>query len=137
MPTRQKKIKAILYLLNNQKGKAVDLGSGDGRIIIALALKGFEAHGYEINPFLVWWSRYKIRKAGLKGKAFVHKKSYWDEDFSEYDVIVVFGILNMMERLEKKMQKELNTGAVVVSSLFEFPNWEYYDKKDGVYIYQK
>ena len=39
--------------------KAVDLGSGDGRMVIELAKLGYEAHGYEINPLLVWQSRHK------------------------------------------------------------------------------
>ncbi|MBU4142330.1 hypothetical protein KKE99_05680, partial [Patescibacteria group bacterium] len=37
--------------------KAVDLGSGDGRIMIAMAKAGAIVHGYEINPLLVWWTQ--------------------------------------------------------------------------------
>jgi hypothetical protein len=37
--------------------RVADLGSGDGRIVIALAKEGFHATGYELNPWLVWWSR--------------------------------------------------------------------------------
>ena len=57
--------------------KAVDIGSGDGRIVIALAKKGLIAHGIEINPFLAMFSRFKINAAGLKGKAFIHRASFW------------------------------------------------------------
>ena len=48
-------IDRMIKLLNIKPGeKAVDIGSGDGRVVIALAKAGAEAHGYEINPLLVW-----------------------------------------------------------------------------------
>lgn len=37
--------------------RVADLGSGDGRIVIALAEQGFPSCGYELNPWLVWYSR--------------------------------------------------------------------------------
>ena len=52
--------------------KAADLGSGDGRVVCALARAGAEAHGYEINPVLVLISRRNIRREGLAGRAFIH-----------------------------------------------------------------
>ena len=46
-----------------------DLGSGDGRLAIALARAGVEeVHGYEINWLLVWYSRARVAKAGLSGQ---------------------------------------------------------------------
>ena len=42
--------------------KFVDLGSGDARVVIEFAQHGFESTGVEYNPFLVWWSRIKIKK---------------------------------------------------------------------------
>ena len=77
-PTSDRKLKIMMKLAKVKKGeKAVDHGSGDGKIVIALAKAGAEAHGYEINPLLVLFSRYKIKKAGLKGKAFIHWKNFW------------------------------------------------------------
>ena len=116
---------------------AADLGSGDGRLVIALAKRGLEAHGYEINPFLVLISRRKIRKLGLKNKAFVHFKSFWQTDLSAYDIITIFGIGFAMEKLEKKLQKELRSGARVVSNAFIFPNWKPRKKKDTAFLYVK
>jgi Xaa-Pro aminopeptidase len=56
--TGSRTVKTMTALANIQPGeKAADLGSGDGRILIAIARAGAEAHGYEINPFLVLWSR--------------------------------------------------------------------------------
>ena len=50
-PSKDDKIKTILKLSSpRKKDKILDLGSGDGRIVMAFAEKGYEAHGYEINP---------------------------------------------------------------------------------------
>lgn len=136
-PSTPKKIKIMMsYISQNDIKKAADLGSGDGRIIIALAKQGIEAHGYEINPFMVWWSRIKIKKLGLEDKAFIHRKSIWDVDYSEFDCVVVFGILYMMDKLEKKLKNDLNKGTIVISNFFELPNWKYDKQIDGVLLYK-
>ena len=63
VPTTDEKVEQIIKILDLKgKNKAVDLGSGDGRLIIALAKSGVEAHGYEINPFLVSLARKNIQK---------------------------------------------------------------------------
>src|SRR4030043_1077634 len=81
VPSDQKTIKKILDFLQIKKGeKIADIGSGDGRIVIALAKKGALAYGYEINPLLVIWSKIKISRGGLKGKAFVYWKNFWKVD---------------------------------------------------------
>lgn len=116
--------------------KAIDLGSGDGRLVIALAKKGIEAHGYEINPFLVWLSRNNIKRVGLEGEAFIHFKNFWYVDFSEFNVVTVYGISYMMKRLEAKLRKELKPGSRIVSNCFAFPNWPYFKKEDKVYLYK-
>src|SRR5688572_26810155 len=45
-----------------------DLGSGDGRVLIAAARRGAKAVGYEIDPELVEQSRAAVREAGLSGR---------------------------------------------------------------------
>jgi len=137
-PTSEKKIKKMIRLSKVKKGdKAVDLGSGDGRIVIALAKQGAEAHGYEINPFLVLISRYRIKKVGLKGKAFIHWKNFWNVDFKKYDVVMLFQFKTIMDKLEKKLKKELKPGSRVVSYYWKFPKWKNSNKIENIYLYNK
>lgn len=117
--------------------KAADMGSGDGRIVIALARAGAEAHGYETNPLLVWLSRRAIARAGLKHTAFIHRTSFWGEDLSRYAVVTVFGIGYIMERLEQKLQRELRPGARVISNKFMFPSWQAAQSEGRVHSYYK
>lgn len=138
VPTHQKKVEKIVALARIKAGmKVADLGSGDGRIVMALAQAGAEAHGYEINPLLVWWSRRRIKQAGLASRATIHFKNFWKADFSAYDVVVLFGIDYIMARLEKKLDRELPPHAVVISYLFPFPTWEPSRHDGGILVYNK
>lgn len=137
-PTSKETVEKIISLSDIKLGeKAIDLGSGDGRLVIALAEAGAEAEGYEINPILVWLSKRNIKKSGLKNRAFVYYKNFWKEDFSKFNVVIVFGISYMMKKLEKKLKKELKPGARVVSNYFIFPEWKYSKKQGNVYLYEK
>ncbi len=136
VPTMANTVEEMIKSAQIKPGeKLVDLGSGDGRILIAAAKAGAIAHGYEINPLLVLWSRYKIKKAGLKERAFVHWKNFWLVNFSEYDVVTLFGITGIMQRLESKLKTELKPGSRVISNIFKFPNWQS-TKQGSIYIYR-
>jgi len=117
--------------------KVVDLGSGDGRIVIAFAKAGAEAHGYEINPLLVWWSRRKITQERLSDQAFIHWRSFWKEDLSPFDVVVIFGMVHIMRPLEKKLRRELAANTRVVAYVFTFPTWRHAREEDRVYLYEQ
>lgn len=138
LPSQNESVANMLVLAEADLGdKMVDLGSGNGKIVIAFARAGIESHGYEHNPFLIWWSRRKIKMAGLEGKAFIHAKDLWSADFSKFSIITVFGMTHMMGRLEKKMNKQLKSGSRVLSNAFQFPHWEPKLKKGSVFLYEK
>jgi len=137
-PTKIETVETIINLTEIKSGlKAADLGSGDGRIVIALAQAGAEVHGYEINPFLVWLARRKIKKEKLSDKAFIHRKDFWHQDFSSFDIVVIYGIPKIMERLEEKLKREMKPNAKIISNSFVFPSWQYSQKIDGVYLYEQ
>lgn len=138
VPSEESSVKTIVKLAQPRPGeKAVDLGSGDGRIVIALAQAGIEAHGYEINPLLVWWSRYRIRKAGLVGRAFIHRKNFWQEDLSGFNVVVIYSTNFIMPRLEHKLTQELKPGTKVVTNEAVFPHWQSLQEENKVHLYRR
>ena len=104
--------------------KVADLGSGDGRVVIAMVGMGAEAHGYEINPFLVLYARWNVRRAGVQDTAFIHWKSFWRADFSDYKAVTVFQYRHVMARLEARLLKELPPEAMVISHHWRFPTWQ-------------
>lgn len=122
LPTDEKSIAEMLALANIAPGQHVaDLGSGDGRILMAFARVGAVADGYELNPLLVWLSRWRIRRAKLRDRCSVYQKSFWKADLSQYDIIVVFGITRIMPKLEAKLRQELRPGTLILSHVFQFP----------------
>jgi hypothetical protein len=116
--------------------KAADLGSGDGRVLIELARRGAEAHGFEVNPVLVLLSRRNIRREGLIGKAFVHLRSFWRADLSPFSLVTVFQVDFVMGRLETKLKRELPDGARIVSHHWRFPDWPPETVRGDMYLYR-
>ncbi len=137
-PSLPARIEKMFRLLEIKPGdKAVDLGSGDGRLVIALAKAGIEAHGYEIDPLLVWQSRKKIKRAGLENRAFIHLRSFWPEDLSSFNIVVVYALDFVMKDLEKKLKKELKPGARIISNYFSFPHWPEIKREGEIRLYRQ
>ena len=104
--------------------KLVDIGSGDGRIVIASAKAGYQAHGIELNMWLVLYSRWRtLFSQGLKGNATFAKQDLWKSNLSKFQKVVIFGVEEMMPDLEKKLTKELLHESEVLACRFPFPNW--------------
>ncbi|HKJ69543.1 MAG TPA: hypothetical protein VKA68_16425, partial [bacterium] len=108
VPSQNQQILDMLDIADIRPGdRATDLGSGDGRVVIALARAGLDAHGYEINPFLVIWSLLRMYRAGVWGCGHIHWKSYWRTNLSSYDLITIYGTPPIMSRLKDKLCREL------------------------------
>ncbi len=134
--TTPDKISTILKLAQiTKKDRCADIGAGDGRVVAAMATLGHEAHGFEINPLLVWLGRKRIKRAGLETKAQLHWKNFWQQDFSQFSVVTVYGTNHIMGSLEKKLKRELTKGSRVVSNVFAFPTWEETRIVDRVRLY--
>ena len=103
--------------------KLVDIGSGDGRIVLEAAKAGFRAHGVELNPWLVLYSKYRARRLGLSSAATFSRADLWKSDMGKYDNVVIFGVEQMMPALEAKLARELSTSSRVVACRFPFPSW--------------
>ena len=114
-----------------------DLGSGDGRILIAAARQGARGVGWEINFPLYLWSIRKIRKLGLSHKIAIHFGNFWRNKFSGATVIFAFLLPENMTRLEKKINREVAPGTKVVTYLARFPDKQPKETTPhGVAIYQ-
>lgn len=138
VPSRKSRIREMISLADIRPGEqAVDLGSGDGRIVIALAQKGASVTGYEINPVLVVISRLAIFRYGLSKQTHVYWKNFWNEDLSGFDVVTVYALPSVMERLEKKLFAELKGKSRIVSNSFVFPTRKFRKRMGDSYLYVK
>ncbi|XP_056186609.1 ATP synthase subunit C lysine N-methyltransferase isoform X3 [Falco biarmicus] len=107
VPATSTQIQNVLKMLENRSGSLVDIGSGDGRIVIAAAKRGFKAVGYELNPWLVWYSRYRAWRDGVHQNTRFYISDLWKVSFSGYTNVVVFGVPDMTYFLAKTDFREV------------------------------
>ncbi|HSX18545.1 MAG TPA: 50S ribosomal protein L11 methyltransferase [Candidatus Saccharimonadales bacterium] len=131
----RKRIKTIIDFSQIKKGdRVIDLGSGDGRLLIASAKEGAIATGYEINPFLLLLSHLKIRFAKTK-KAQVKKESLWNAPLKSADIIFVYALRKSMKKFEEFVYKNAKRGTRVVVNTNPFPNKKPKKHENGIFLY--
>lgn len=120
-----RQVEHVLSLLRGRPGKMVDLGSGDGRIVLAAHQCGLRpAVGYELNPWLVGLARLHAWRAGCSGSVCYHRKDLWKVSLRDCHNVSVFLAPSVLPLLEDKLQVELPAGARVVSGRFPLPTWQ-------------
>jgi SAM-dependent methyltransferase len=100
----------------------IDLGSGDGRTVIAATKRGARALGIEYNPDMVELSRQRAVAAGVAGQATFVKADLFETDFSRATVITMFLLPDINLRLRPKIL-DLTPGTRVVSNTFTMGEW--------------
>jgi hypothetical protein len=105
------------------KDYLIDLGSGDGRTVIAAAKRGATAHGIEYNPDMVELSKKNAAAAGVNGKATFEKADIFESDYSKATVLTLF----LLPQLNLKLRPtilDMKPGTRVVSNSFNMEEWE-------------
>lgn len=101
----------------------MDLGSGDGRNIIAAAKRGARAIGVEFNPDMVKLSQQHAREAGVGDKATFIEGDMFEADISAATVLALFLLPDNLEKLKDKFLR-LRPGTRIVLNTFTVHNWE-------------
>lgn len=66
--------------------------------VLEAASRGFKAHGVELNPWLVAYSKFRAIRLGLSGTATFARQDLWKTDFSKFNNVVIFGVEEMVRR---------------------------------------
>ena len=102
----------------------IDLGSGDGRIVIAAAQKyGARAVGIELDGALVQKSREAARAAQLGDKVSFIEGDVLAADISKATVVTVYLLPDLMRKLQARFIQELAPGTRIVSHAFTMAGW--------------
>ena len=101
----------------------MDLGSGDGRNVIAAAKLGARALGVEYNPDMVALSRRLAQEAGVAGKAEFVQADMYEYDISKATVMALFLLPVNMNKLAPKFFN-LAPGSRIVANTFGIEGWE-------------
>ncbi|KAF7239263.1 Protein N-lysine methyltransferase FAM173A [Varanus komodoensis] len=124
VPSSAVQVRNMMSLLEGRFGKLVDLGSGDGRVVLEAYKQGFRpAIGYELNPWLLQLSNCRAWWAGCYGKVSYLREDLLKADLSNCNNVTVFLAPSMVPLLEKKLLSELPDEACVVAARFPFLGW--------------
>ncbi len=126
VPTPTAVVDAMLNLANVTANDVVyDLGSGDGRIVIAAAQKfGARGVGIELDRQLVNEANKNARKAGVADKVKFLSVDLFKADISEATVVTLYLLRSINLRLQPKLMRELKPGTRVVSHRFDMGDWK-------------
>jgi SAM-dependent methyltransferase len=98
-----------------------DLGSGDGRLLVAAARRGARAVGIELSLVRAWHSRALILLSGRASGITVRREDLFKADISEATVVHIYLLAQTHERIKDKLLKELPAGARIIATGFPLP----------------
>ena len=126
VPTPHEVVAAMLRVAKvGSKDVLYDLGSGDGRIVIAAARKyGTRGTGIDLDPARIEESRLGARKAGVTGKVQFRQADLFETDLRDASVVTLYLLPSLNVRLRPKLYRELQPGSRIVSHAFDMGDWK-------------
>ena len=123
VPTPDEMVEKMLDMANvTPNDFVIDLGSGDGRNVIAAAKRGAHALGVEYNEDLVQYSRQNAAKTGVAEKATFVQGDMFEADISKATVMALFLLPDNLRKLRPKLLA-LRPGTRIVGNTFGIENW--------------
>jgi cyclopropane fatty-acyl-phospholipid synthase-like methyltransferase len=126
VPTSNGVADAMLKLANVTPSDTVyDLGSGDGRIVIAAAKKfGARGVGVELDGDLVKTARKNAQAAGVADRVTFLQQDLFKTDFSDATVVMLYLSNSVNMRLRALLERQLKPGSRIVSHRFPMDDWQ-------------
>ncbi len=125
LPSTSVAVDEMLRLANTGPGDlVVDLGSGDGRLVISAARDyGARGLGIEIDPKLVTESRENAQKAGVAERVTFRQGDVLVSDYRDATVVTLYLLPNLVEKLKPRLL-ELTPGTRIVAHDYGFSDWK-------------
>jgi len=124
VPTPQELVDKMLDIAHvTPDDYLMDLGSGDGRTVITAARRGLTAQGIEYNPDMAELARRNAAQAGVGERATFVTGDLFEADLTKADVITMFLLPSINERL-RPIILDLKPGTRVVSNSFPMGDWQ-------------
>ncbi len=125
VPTPHEVVAKMLDVTNVGPGDyVIDLGSGDGRIVIAAAERGAIGHGIDLNPKRVEEAKENALKADVTGRVTFLEGDLFKADISNATVITMYLLSSVNLRLRPVLLENLRPGTRIVSHSFSMGEWE-------------
>jgi len=125
-PTPAKVVDAMLELAQVKPGDLLyDLGSGDGRIVIAAAKRyGVHAVGIEVDPELIKRAQENARRAGVDALVQFREEDIFTANYHDATVVTLFLGYELNLKLRPRLRATLAPGARVVSHEYDMGLWK-------------
>ena len=124
VPTPQALVEKMLDMAKlTPKDIHYDLGSGDGRTVIAGAKRGAQSYGVEFNPDMVKLSERNAAKEGVSDRAKFINGDIFQTDFSKATVLTLYLLPSLNMKLRPTILK-MQPGTRVVSHAFSMDDWQ-------------
>lgn len=108
-----------------------DLGSGDGRIVIAAARNyGARGVGFELDPDLVALANENAEQAGVADRVRFVQQDLFEAELSEATVVTLYLVPRVNMKLRPKLLEELKSGTRVVSHDYGMGDWQPVDVRE-------
>ncbi len=126
VPTNQATVEALLRIANVGPGDfVIDLGSGDGRILITAArLHGARGFGVDLDPQRVKESIENARVAGVADRVSFHQRDLFDTQIAQATVLTMYLLPEVNRALRPRLLAELKPGTRVVTHDFDLGEWK-------------
>ena len=111
----------------------IDLGSGDGRIVIAAARRGAVGHGVDLDPLRNEEARRNALEAGVSDRVVFLEEDLFETDFTQATVVTMFLLSSVNLRLRPELLSRLRPGTRVLSHTFDMGDWKP-DKREVIGI---
>ncbi|HSX31784.1 MAG TPA: hypothetical protein VLF43_00850 [Candidatus Saccharimonadales bacterium] len=136
VPTLNQQKNAALDLLDLKPGQTMlELGSGDGRVLLAAAQQGLNAVGIELSPMLAFISWYRTRK--YRKQVRIICGNYFRVQWPPAEGIFTFMIGHQMAKLDTRIEQwRAGTSVRLASNTFTIPNKKPVKEKNGVFLYE-
>jgi SAM-dependent methyltransferase len=134
LPTLGPQVLAALELADLKPGETLlELGCGDGKVVLAAARQGVNVVGYELNPLLaaVAWLRTRRYRRQVR----IIWGDFWRRPWPEAEAIFTFLLPKYMAKLDKKISRYPRKPVKLVSFAFQVPGRQPARQKAGVYLY--
>lgn len=138
LPSRRKDIHTVFENLKlGKKDRFIDVGSGDGRIVLA-ALKSGAGHavGLELNPFLSLWSRIYLLAIGYRNFEIINGNMF-KYDFSSYNVVYLYLLPKSVQKLVPQIWQQLKPESLLITNTFAYKDLRPIKTVGKISIYKK